>query len=91
MKTITPNKLWTSDHGELIIKLNEGWDVFETSHGTYEIEADGDQDRFKSDDEAIRYVVYKALQGSTLALRALMVHGRRIDDKINLPDSFIED
>lgn len=62
----------------------EGWAVFE-AHGGQEIEADSESNRFMRkgvfrDDLAVEHVCKRALAGSRLHVRALVVHLRDVID-----------
>lgn len=85
-KTKTPTRrarAWLPSDNRLAEK--EGWAVFDCYGGLQEIEADNDSRRFKRkgiyrDDLAVKHVCKRALAGSRLHIRALVVHSQNAVD-----------
>lgn len=67
-------KEWTA--ADSAAAVAEGWDVFETSEGYYEIERDDDAGILADDDAAVLLVVNRAAEGSELHIKALEFHNR---------------
>ena len=57
----------------------EGWDLFETERGD-DIQKDDDKGVFPYDADACHFVVKKALTGSKLHIKALVLHLKLIQE-----------
>lgn len=70
-----PKPAWSNrDHARA---QAEGWDIFYVyGDELREIEADNDSPRFKSDEAAMEHVYKRALAGSRLHIRALVIHSQ---------------
>lgn len=56
--------------------LRNGWDLFESSNGLYQIQRDDESGRFPDDDAALAYVEFLAANGNKDAREALDLNGK---------------